>query len=90
MPMSYDDIAELVPGKNYQFVTIFGGTDYPVGGRGTLTEVTNDAIALTMEFVPDGGVDCEWSLKDVLVPKNRMQWMRRLTTPPPQRTTTTR
>jgi hypothetical protein len=55
-----------------------------------LTEVTNDAIALTMEFVPEGGVDCEWSLKDVLVPKNRMQWMRRLTTPPPQRATTTR
>lgn len=85
MPMTHEEIEELVPGKDYQFVTILGGSDYPVGGRATFVEVTNDAISLKMEFVPAGGVDCEWSLKDVLVPKNRMQWMRRMTTGPPPR-----
>ncbi len=83
--MTHAEIEQLVPGKVYQFVAILGGGDYPVGGLATLQAVTEDGIALQMEFVPPEGVDSEWSLRDVLVPKNKMQWMRRLTTAPPAR-----
>jgi hypothetical protein len=83
MPMTYDDIENLVPGKVYQFVAILGGGDYPVGGLATLIYVSEDGIDLKMEFAPEGSTDAEWSLREITVPKNKMQWMRRLTTAPP-------
>jgi hypothetical protein len=82
--MSFDEIDALVPGKSYQFVAILGGGDYPVGGLATLLEVTADTIALKMEYMDSDVVDSEWSLKNVVVPKNKMQWMRRLTVAPPK------
>jgi len=83
--MTQEQIDQLVVGKDYQFVAILGAGDYPAGGVGTLLAAGDEGIALKLEFVPEGGLDAEWSLREVLVPKNKMQWMRRLTTDMPPR-----